>query len=135
MAERLACIVGERHPRACGAAALDAAALAAEPLALLGPSFATRATIDRHFRRLGIRPRVAVEANSNAAIIEVVRHGALATILPEAVARQQPGLCAIPLAPPLEPRRAALLQRRGGYRSAAARAFVELLTGEGREGR
>jgi len=130
--ERLTLIVGERHSRAGGRAAMDAHALAKQPLALLGPSFATRITIDLYFRRVGIRPRVVVEANSNSAIVEVVRHGALATILPEAVAQEQPGICAIPLTPALDPRYVALLQRRGGYRSAASRAFVDLMLGEAR---
>jgi len=130
--EILTVIVGECHPKACLGVAMDAPALAEEPLALLGPSFATRITIDLYFRRVGIRPRVVVEANSNSAIVEIIRHSALATILPEAVAREQPGICAIPLIPALDPRYVALLQRRGGYRSAASRAFVDLMLGEAR---
>lgn len=130
--ERLTVIVGDRHSRAGERVTMDTQALAKQPLALLGPSFATRITIDLYFRRVGILPRVVVEANSDSAIVEVIRHGALATILPEAVAREQPGICAIPLTPALEPRHVALLQRRGGYRSAASKAFVDLMSGEAR---
>jgi LysR family cyn operon transcriptional activator len=48
----------------------------------------------------------------------------LATILPETVAREQAGLSVVRLTPAFDSRRVALLQRRGGYRSAASRAFV-----------
>ena len=122
--ERLSLIVGQRHPAANGNREMDAAALAAEPLALLGPSFATRAMVDRYLRRNGVHPRVAVEANSIAAIVEIVRLAGLATILPETVAQEQKGLCVVRLTPLIDSRRVALLQRRSGYHSAASRAFV-----------
>jgi LysR family transcriptional regulator, cyn operon transcriptional activator len=111
--ERLALIVGQGHP-------------AAEPLALLGPTFATRLMVDRYLRRHGVHPHVAVEANSIAAIVEIVRHAGLATILPEAAAQEQASLSVVRLTPAIDSRRVALLQRRGGYRSAASRAFVAL---------
>jgi len=123
-AERLSLIMDQRHPAANGNREMDAAALAAEPLALLGPSFATRAMVDRYLRRNGVHPHVAVEANSIAAIVEIVRLAGLATILPETVAQEQRGLCVVRLKPAIDSRRVALLQRRGGYRSAASRAFV-----------
>ena len=44
--KRLSLIVGQGHPAANGNRGIDAAALATEPLALLGPSFATRAMVD-----------------------------------------------------------------------------------------
>jgi LysR family transcriptional regulator, cyn operon transcriptional activator len=93
--------------------------LASESLALLGPTFATRVTVDRYLRRHGVQPHVAVEVNSIAAIVEVVRLAGLATILPQTVAQEQRGLCAVRLTP-------AIVQRRGGYRSAASRAFVSV---------
>jgi LysR family cyn operon transcriptional activator len=123
-AERLSLIVGQEHPAATGDREMDAAALAAESLALLGPTFATRVTVDRYLRRHGVQPLVAVEANSIAAIVEIVRVARLATILPESVAQEQAGLSVVRLTPAIGSRRVALLQRRGGYRSAAARAFV-----------
>jgi LysR family transcriptional regulator, cyn operon transcriptional activator len=122
--ERLSLIVGQGHPAANGDREMDAATLAAEPLALLGPTFATRGMVDRYLRRNGVHPLVAVEANSIAAIVEIVRLAGLATILPETVAQQQSGLCVIRLTPAIDSRRAALLLRRGCYRSAASRAFV-----------
>jgi LysR family transcriptional regulator, cyn operon transcriptional activator len=123
-AERLSLIVGQEHPAATGDREMDTAALAAESLALLGPTFATRVTVDRYLRRHGVQPLVAVEANSIAAIVEIVRVARLATILPEPVAQEQAGLSVVRLTPAIGSRRVALLQRRGGYRSAASRAFV-----------
>ncbi|KVO14537.1 hypothetical protein WK05_01815 [Burkholderia ubonensis] len=51
--------------------------------------------------------------------------GRLATVLPDAIARANGDLCALELDPPLPTRTAALLTRKGAYRSVAARAFVE----------
>jgi LysR family cyn operon transcriptional activator len=138
--ERLSLIVGQEHPAATGDREMDTAALAAESLALLGPTFATRVTVDRYLRRHGVQPLVAVEANSIAAIVEIVRVARLATILPEPVAQEQAGLSVVRLTPAIGSRRVALLQRRGGYRSAAARAFVTVAKDyakaiEGRGGR
>ena len=110
--ERLSLIVGQRHPAASGNREMDAAALAAEPLALLAPSFATRAMVDRYLRRNDIHPHVAVEANSIAAIVEIVRVAGLATILPETVAQELCGLRVVPLTPAIDSRRVALLQSR-----------------------
>jgi LysR family cyn operon transcriptional activator len=66
-------------------------------------------------------------------IVEIVRKSHLVTILPDVVVLEQSALVARPLDPSFEPRCVALLQRRGGYRSAAARAFVavaEAFSGE-----
>jgi LysR family cyn operon transcriptional activator len=122
--EKMSLIVGQGHPAASSDREMDTAALAAEPLALLGPTFATRAMVDRYLRSVGVHPYVAVEANSIAAIVEMVRRAGLATILPEVVAQEQMGLYVVRLAPAIDSLRVALLQRRGSYRSAASRAFV-----------
>lgn len=122
--ERLALLVGADHPAAYGNCKIAATALATMPLALLGRAFATRVMVDRYLRQIGVRAEVAVEANSIAAIADIVRFAGLATILPETIARLQAGLHVIRLEPEIEPRRAALLWRREGYHSAAARAFA-----------
>lgn len=123
-AERLSLLVGQDHPAASGSGEMDAAALAATPLALLGRDFATRVVVDRYLREIGVRPLVAVEANSIAAIVDIVRLAGLASLLPEAAVREQPDLRLVRLKPEIETRRAALLWRRGRYHSAAARAFA-----------
>lgn len=123
--ESLALVTGRTHRLARRRRALTPAELGGEPLVLLGPAFATRERIDRYFVEHGARPRVAVETNTVSAVLELVRRGRLATVLPDAVARESGDLCALEIAPPLPTRTAALLTRKGAYRSVAARAFIE----------
>jgi LysR family transcriptional regulator, cyn operon transcriptional activator len=125
--EQLSLIVGQEHPAAASDREMDTIVLAAEPLALLGRTFAMRVLVDRYFRRHGVQPHVAVGANSIAAIVEIVRVAGSATILPVTVAREQAGLSVVRLRPAIDSRRVALLQRRSGYRSSASRAFVALV--------
>ncbi len=101
---------------------LSAAEIAGMPLALLDSSFSTRRIVDRYFRGEGLRPRIAVEANSILALIELVRLTDLATILPQNVSGA--GLATVKTDPAFESRRAALLRRRNAYCSAAAKAFI-----------
>jgi LysR family transcriptional regulator, cyn operon transcriptional activator len=121
--ERLALIVGADHACAVNTAVI-AEEVAAMPLALLDRSFSTRRVVDRYFASRGLHPIIAVEANGIDALVHIVRLTDLATILPENIADE--GLATVKLQPGLELRHAALLQRRGGYRSAAARAFISI---------
>ncbi|MGE7384703.1 transcriptional regulator CynR [Streptomyces sp. NPDC004126] len=105
---------------------VPAAGLADRPLALLNGDFATRRHVDAYCAAQGVRPRVAVEADSVQALTELVRRTGLATVLPDAVAREQPGLTRVPLLPPPPPRTVVLLRRDTAYQSAAARAFTAL---------
>lgn len=127
-AERLALVMAEAHPCA-DMSVIDGPTLEGMEMVMMGPDFATRQLIDAHFRQHSIRPKIAVEATSMMTIVEIVRKSRLVTILPDAIVREQHALVARPLDPVIEPRRVALLQRRGAYRSAAARAFVEITKG------
>ncbi|WP_323125992.1 LysR substrate-binding domain-containing protein [Acinetobacter faecalis] len=71
-------------------------------------------------------PKVLMEANSLSAVIEIVRHTQLSTLLPFNIASNRDELIAIALAPSLLQRTAVLLQRKGAYQSAAAKAFIDL---------
>lgn len=119
--ERPMLIVGKGH-RDARKAVVTAKELAQMPLAILDTSFSTRRLADEYFHAKHLRPTIVVEANSIEALMEIVRHNDLATILPANVVR--PGLAAIKLQPALGARRAALLRRRSGYCSAATRAFI-----------
>jgi LysR family cyn operon transcriptional activator len=79
-----------------------------------------------YYRQHGVTPRVAIEVNSISAVIEIVRRTPLATLLPAAIAHENGELHGIRLEPALPQRTAALLQRKGAYRSAATSAFVAL---------
>lgn len=125
LAETLTLGVGRAHPLA-GQARLALDRLDAQPMILLDDEFATRERIDRYCRQHGVYPRVVMEANSISAVVEIVRRTRLATLLPEPIVRRHDDLRALALAPASLCRTAVLLQRRGAYRTAAARAFVAL---------
>ncbi|MGO4326562.1 transcriptional regulator CynR [Cupriavidus sp. 2TAF22] len=125
LVEALALVVGTRHRYAGRRTALTLNELEGEPFALLTTEFATRHYVDNYLGRIGVVPRIALEANSVNAVIEAVQRGRLMTVLPAAIAQESGGLCKIKLEPPLPSREAALLQRKGAYRSAAARAFID----------
>ncbi|MET9362750.1 transcriptional regulator CynR [Streptomyces sp. NPDC006632] len=95
-------------------------------LALLSGDFATREHIDDYLGRHRVTPRIGVEANSIQALTEIVRRTPLATMLPDAVTHEHPGLAPVALDPPLPARTVTLLRRESGYRSAAAREFTRL---------
>lgn len=125
--EKLSLVVGAGHPFAQRKAAVTPAMLAREPLALLSADFATRKFVDIYFRQQGIAPPTAIEANTINALVEIIRHGNIATILPHAIAATDPGLRNIRLAPDLGHRNVALLRRKDSYQSFAAAAFAALV--------
>jgi LysR family cyn operon transcriptional activator len=126
--ETLSLVVGRSHPRASRRKALRGVDFGKEPLILLNDAFATRRFIDDHCARHRIRLHVVIEANSTGAIVEIVRRGQLATVLPDHVSRAHDDLHLVPLDPPLPTRTVAVFRRKGGYYTAASRAFVQLLT-------
>ena|SRR5271168_1693523 len=74
-----------------------------------------------------VAPRVAVESDAVDSLVAIVRCGGLATVAPEAAAHRGE-LKAVQLSPPIPKRTVSVLLRRDAYRSAAARAFLRLLT-------
>ncbi|ODR26619.1 transcriptional regulator CynR [Mycolicibacterium porcinum] len=121
--ETLSLVVGADHPLHPRATTFAIADLPSQPLALLSRDFATRNYIDEFFAAQNVAPRIAIEANSISALIEFVRLGTLATVLPDAITQAQPDLHPIRPDPPLPSREVALLHRSAGYQSAAAQAF------------
>ncbi|MGW6614656.1 transcriptional regulator CynR [Streptomyces erythrochromogenes] len=102
--------------------------LAARRLALLSGDFATRGHVDAYLAAHGVRPHIAVEANSLQALTEIVRRTSLATVLPDAVTHDHPHLRPVALEPALPSRTVTLLRRESAYESAASRAFTALTT-------
>ncbi|OHU21161.1 transcriptional regulator CynR [Mycobacteroides franklinii] len=125
--ETLRLVVGSDHPLAARRGSLPVRQLSREALGLLSPDFATRQDIDAYFAGLGVAPHIAVEANSISALLEFVRRGSLATVLPDAIAHEHADLHLVPLSPPLPTRTVELLRRNTAYHSAAARAFAEVV--------
>lgn len=124
--ESLNLAVGTAHPLARQRSALDASALERESLVLLNGDFALRRHFDLYCLEHGITPRIAMETNSLSVIIEIVRLGRLATILPETIACAQHGLFPVMLLPELPHHTITLFCHKGAYRSPACQAFSEL---------
>ncbi len=125
LTETLALVVNKGNPLA-KYTAIDLPTLNEQSLVLLSSEFATREQIERYCRQHNIAPNVLMEANSLSAVIEIVRHTGLSTLLPSNIANDRDELIAIALAPSLLQRTAVLLQRKGAYQSATAKAFINL---------
>jgi len=125
LTETLALVVRQDHPLA-RKSTISLQSLNDLSLALLSTEFVTREQIDRCCRQHDVKPRVLMEANSLSAVIEIIRHTQLATLLPANIAINRGELTAITIDPPLLQRTAVLLQRKGAYQTAAAKAFCAL---------
>lgn len=125
--ETLSLVVGSGHRLAATAGALSVSELVGEPLGLLSSDFATRLAIDAYFIDCGVAQNIGVEADSVSALLELVRRGSLIAVLPEPIVGEHAALRRVPLEPRLPTRTVQLLWRDGVYRSAAARAFTEVL--------
>jgi LysR family cyn operon transcriptional activator len=124
--EKLSVVVGIHHPFARRSAPITPSDLEQAPLALLTTDFATRTYVDAYLQKQGISPKIVIEANTINAIVEIIRRGSIATILPDPITRENEALREIQLRPALPHRTVALLRRKGGYQSAASLAFAEL---------
>jgi LysR family cyn operon transcriptional activator len=127
--ETLGVMVGRDHPLYESNSGLSAEDLAQLEFALLAQDFVTRTRIDEYFAQAQITPKVVIEVNSVNTLLEIIRHTAIATILPEAIATQDRALRKIPLLGEAPKRGAALLRRKNNYHSAASLAFMDLVLG------
>ena len=124
--ETLNLAVGETHHCAGQRPPLNGHALEHEPLALLNANFALRRHFDVYCLEHSITPRIAIEANSVNVLVELVRLGRLATVLPDSIACAHRGLYPVMLIPELPHHTVTLICRKGAYKSPACRAFGEL---------
>lgn len=124
--ENLSLAVGNGHPLAGHQGPLSKHALEQEPLVLFNADYALRRHIDLYCLEHGITPPIAMEATSLSVIVEIVRLGRLATILPVTIACSQHGLHSIPLLPELPRHTITLICRKGAHKSPACQAFAEL---------
>ncbi|WP_250517650.1 transcriptional regulator CynR, partial [Caballeronia sp. INDeC2] len=127
--ERLTLVIGRSHPLITRRHPVTPAQLAETPLALLTTSFVSRFHIDSYFQSCGIKPSIALQANSISAVLKIVSHGKIATILPGTIELEHRDLQYISLDPPFPMRTVALLSRKGAYRTVASTAFAEQIRG------
>lgn len=124
--ENLSFVVGKGHPLADHQGSLSKHVLEQTPLVLFNTVYALRRHIDLYCLEHGITPPIAMEATSLSVIIEIVRLGRLATILPVTIACSQHGLFSIPILPELPRFTITLFCRKGSHKSPACLAFAEL---------
>ena len=124
--ENLSLAVGDGHHLVGHQGPLSKHALEQESLVLFNTDYALRRHIDRYCLEHAIMPPVAMEATSLSVIVEIVRLGRLATILPVTIACSQHGLHSIPLLPELPRHTITLICRKGSHKSPACQAFAEL---------
>ncbi len=124
--ETLNLAVGKAHPRAGQTEPLNGHAMEREPLVLFNTDYALRRHFDLYCLEHSITPRIAMEATSLSVIIEIVRLGRLATILPDTIACSQHGLHSITLLPELPHHTISLICRKDTYKSPACQAFGDL---------
>lgn len=124
--ETLNLAVGNDHHLAGQKGPLSKHALEQEPLVLFNDHYELRRNLDLYCHEQAIKLPVAMEATSLSVIIEMVRLGRLATILPDTICCAQPGLHSIPLLPELPHHTISLISRKGTYKSPACQAFAEV---------
>lgn len=124
--ETLSLVFGKNHPLAGQKGPISKHALEQEPLVLFNTNYALRSHIDHYCLEQGITPHIAVEATSLSVIIEMVRLGKIATILPDTIACHQHGLYSLSLLPELPHHTISLICRKDINKSPACRAFEEL---------
>lgn len=131
--ESLNLAVSESHPSA-DLEAITGETLEQLPLVLLNTDFALRRHIDLYCFEHNITPNIVMEANSLSVIIEVLRMGRLATILPNTIACMQNGIRTVVMVPQLPHHTITMICRKGAYKSPACIAFSSLAMQWGVEG-
>lgn len=105
------------------------------PMVLLAQAFSTRQQLDEAFEAAGAEPRVTVELNAIAPMIELIRRTELAGIIAETAVAPAPDLAVIPLEDPTPRRTPGLLWKKGAARSPTMRHMAAIIRrAAGREG-
>ena len=125
LTERLQLMVPPGHALA-GRAALPMAALHELPCILQPRSFVTRRLLDAALTTRGAVPRVVMELDSVAALLQTSLYTGLPTVVPERAAANAAGaLHAVRLINPTPRRVAVILRRHDTSLPRAARAFID----------
>ncbi len=124
--EALCLAVGSAHPRSDQKEPMSVQEFGQESLVLLNNDFALRRHIDRYCLEHGIAPHITMETDSLSVIIEMIRVGPLATVLPTTIIRTQSGLHSIPLSPAMPHKAITVISSKHGYKSPACLAFTAL---------
>ena len=124
--ETLNLVVGSEHPMAQRTTPVGPEEFARIPLALLSAKFALRRHFDLYCVEHALTPKIAIETNSVNMIVQTVGYGRHATVLPESIASELPGLRTLMVLPELPHHSIGVICRVGAYKSPACRAFGDL---------
>lgn len=126
--ETLSLVFGENHPLANQEGPLSKHTLEQVPLVVFNTKYALRKHIDQYCLEHNIDPNIKIETSSLSVIIEIIRVGKLATILPDTIARQQYGLQSNSLLPELPHHTISMICNKDAANSPACQAFKNLAT-------
>ena len=126
--EKLRLVIGSDHPLCSSPGPLSKHVLEEEPLILFNNNYALRKHIDQYCLEQGVTPQITMEASSLSVIMEMVRRGKLATILPATIAQQQHGLKSIALLPDLPHHTISLICGKEINANPSCRAFRKMAT-------
>lgn len=124
--EELKLVVGAGHPLA-RRRRVRMVELHRLRMVLLPAEFSTRALLDEAFEAAGAAPRVVVELNSVAPMIELIRRTDLAGIVAASAVVRSDELAVIPLEDPTPRRTPGLLWKKGAARSATMRHMAAVI--------
>lgn len=124
--EKLNVAVGYAHPLVGKQNQISANGLGQESLVLLNSNFELRDHIDQYCHEHAIMPHIAIETDSLSVIIEMVRLGKFATVLPISIIENHNGLYPIEINPKLPRKAITLISQKGIYKSPSCLAFAKL---------
>ncbi|WP_029002459.1 LysR family transcriptional regulator [Azorhizobium doebereinerae] len=125
--EPLMALLPAAHPLA-GASSCDLKALAESPFLLFEDGFALNKVLREAWQRRGVTPTIAARSGQIDFLVGLVAAGLGVAFLPRMIAEQRahPGVATVLLDEPGTAWHMALVWRRGGYLSHAARAWLAL---------
>jgi LysR family cyn operon transcriptional activator len=124
--ESLNLAVGNDHTCFMQQTPFDKYDLEQQSLILLNSNFALRRHFDVYCLEHEITPKISMETNSLSVIIEIVRLGRFATVLPDTISCAQYGLEPLVLLPELPQHTITLVCHKDAYKSPACMAFTKL---------
>jgi LysR family transcriptional regulator, cyn operon transcriptional activator len=124
--EELKLVVAATHPLA-RRRRVRVAELHGLPMVLLPSAFSTRQQLEEAFEAASAVPRVQVELNSIAPMLELIRRTDLAGIVADTAVTPAPDLAVIPLEDPTPRRTPGLLWKKGAARSPTMRLMAAII--------
>lgn len=125
ISSQMVAVVSEEHPLA-GCQTLDYQTFFDHELIMFRPGYFHRDYLDQICHQYAINPKLSLETNLLAMILNIVRHGVAISALLEMVTEHEHGIVGIPFTQPIN-LDISMAWRKGGYLSLADRAFIDYI--------